>query len=43
MSTTLSSSGVGHIKLSDGTFLKLKILIVNVREAGFSPFLWCKL
>jgi hypothetical protein len=30
--------GAGTIKLSDGTILKLKILIVDVREAGFSPF-----
>jgi hypothetical protein len=38
LNTTLNSSSVGNIKLSDGTVLKLKILIVNVREAGFSPF-----
>jgi hypothetical protein len=33
-----SPVGAGTIKLSDGTILKLKILIVDVREAGFSPF-----
>jgi len=33
-----SPVGVGRIKLSDGTVLKLKILIVDVRESGFSPF-----
>jgi len=30
--------GTGFIKLSDGTILKLRILIVDVKEAGFSPF-----
>jgi hypothetical protein len=29
---------VGRIKLSDGATLKLEILIVDVRESGFSPF-----
>lgn len=33
-----SSMGTGFIKLSDGTILKLRILIVDVKEAGFSPF-----
>ena len=33
-----SSVGTGFIKLSDGTVLKLRILIVDVKEAGFSPF-----
>jgi len=33
-----SSMGTGFIKLSDGTVLKLRILIVDVKEAGFSPF-----
>jgi hypothetical protein len=33
-----SPVGVGRIKLSDGAVLKLKILIVDVRESGFSPF-----
>jgi len=33
-----SPVGVGWIKLSDGAVLKLKILIVDVRESGFSPF-----
>jgi hypothetical protein len=26
------------VRLSDGAVLKLKILIVDVKEAGFSPF-----
>jgi len=30
--------GIGRIKLSDGAVLKLKILVVDVRESGFSPF-----
>jgi hypothetical protein len=30
--------GVGDIKLSDGALLRLKILIVDVKEIGFSPF-----
>jgi len=33
-----SPVGIGWIKLSDGAVLKLKILIVDVRESGFSPF-----
>jgi len=33
-----SPVGVGRIRLSDGTVLKLKILIVDVRESEFSPF-----
>ena len=33
-----SSVGTGFIKLTDGTVLKLRILIVDVKEAGFSPF-----
>lgn len=33
-----SDVGTGRIKLSDGAVLKLRILIVDVREAGFSPF-----
>jgi hypothetical protein len=33
-----SSVGVGRVRLSDGAVLKLKILIVDVKEAGFSPF-----
>jgi hypothetical protein len=32
------SIGVGDIKLSDGAHLRLKILIVDVKEIGFSPF-----
>lgn len=28
----------GFIKLSDGTALKLKIYIVDIKEMGFSPF-----
>jgi len=30
--------GTGIIKLSDGATLKLSILIINIKEAGFSPF-----
>jgi hypothetical protein len=30
--------GVGVIKLSDDSVLQLKILIIDVKEAGFSPF-----
>jgi hypothetical protein len=30
-----SSVGVGRVRLSDGAVLKLKILIVDVKEAGF--------
>lgn len=33
-----SEVGTGYITLSDGTKLKLRILIVDVREVGFSPF-----
>ena len=29
---------MGRIKLSDGTVLKLKICVVDVREVGYSPF-----
>lgn len=36
MNTT--SVGVGRIKLSDGTTLKQKILIIDVKEFGRSPF-----
>jgi hypothetical protein len=37
---TVSSQpiGVGDIKLSDGAHLRLKMLIVDVKEIGFSPF-----
>jgi len=38
MSAALSPVGVGWIRLSDGAVLKLKILIVDVKECGFSPF-----
>jgi hypothetical protein len=38
MSIASNPIGVGRIKLSDGTVLKLKIFIVDVRESGFSPF-----
>jgi hypothetical protein len=38
VSTTSNPIGVGRIKLSDGAVLKLKILIVDVKESGFSPF-----
>jgi len=34
----LSDVGTSFIKLSDGTELKLRILIVDVKELGFSPF-----
>lgn len=34
----ISSVGTGFIKLADGAVLKLRILIVDVKEAGFSPF-----
>lgn len=34
----VASTKIGLIKLSDGSTLKLKIFIVDVREAGFSPF-----
>lgn len=30
--------GTGSVKLVDGTVLELKILIVDVKEIGFSPF-----
>jgi len=30
--------GVGIIKLSDGSILQLKVFIIDVKEAGFSPF-----
>jgi hypothetical protein len=29
---------MGRIKLSDGTVIKLKTLIVDMKESGFSPF-----
>jgi len=35
---TPSDVGTGFIKLSDGAELKLRILIVDVKEVGFSPF-----
>jgi hypothetical protein len=38
VSVASSPVGVGRIRLSDGAILKLKILIVDVRESGFSPF-----
>jgi len=33
-----SEAGTGYITLSDGAKLKLRILIIDVKEAGFSPF-----
>jgi len=33
-----NDSKAGIIKLSDGTVLKLRVFIIDVREAGFSPF-----
>jgi len=38
VSVTPSPINVGRIKLSDGAVLKLKILVVDIRESGFSPF-----
>jgi hypothetical protein len=38
VSIASSPVGVERIRLSDGAVLKLKILIVDVRESGFSPF-----
>jgi hypothetical protein len=32
------SLGLGFITVSDGTVLKLKISIVDIKEIGFSPF-----
>jgi hypothetical protein len=32
------TSKEGVIKVADGTTLRLKIMIIDVREAGFSPF-----
>jgi len=32
------SPGLGFITVSDGTILKLKISIIDIKEAGFSPF-----
>jgi len=34
----VSREEVGLIRLADGSELKLRILVVDVREAGFSPF-----
>jgi len=34
----MSSPGLGFITVSDGTVLKLKISIVDIKEMGFSPF-----
>jgi len=31
------AEGMGRIKLSDGTELALRIMILDIREAGFSP------
>jgi len=30
--------GVGRVELSDGAVLLLKVMVVHVKEAGFSPF-----
>ena len=38
MNIVSNGVGTGFIKLSDGTVLKLRILIVDVKETGFSPF-----
>jgi hypothetical protein len=32
------AEGAGRIKLGDGTELELRIMILDIREAGFSPF-----
>lgn len=34
----LSGPGLGFIKLADGTVIKLKIAIIDIKEVGFSPF-----
>jgi hypothetical protein len=38
LSLPVSREEVGLIRLADGSELKLRILVVDVREAGFSPF-----
>ena len=38
MSVSGQPFGVGSIKLSDGAVLRLRILIVDIKEMGFSPF-----
>ncbi len=38
LSLPVSGEEVGLIRLADGSELKLRILVVDVREAGFSPF-----
>ena len=35
---SVKSSKQGVVKLSDGAILRLKITVVDAREAGFSPF-----
>jgi len=37
LSLPVSGEEVGLIRLADGSELKLRILVVDVREAGFSP------
>jgi len=34
----VKQSEIGIVKLSDGTILKLRVAVVDAREAGFSPF-----
>ncbi|ADC64670.1 hypothetical protein Ferp_0496 [Ferroglobus placidus DSM 10642] len=38
MSLGIQNSHVGKIVLEDGTVLRLRVAIVDVRETGFSPF-----
>jgi hypothetical protein len=34
----IEGTGIGRVKLSDGSILKLKILVVDIKESGFSPY-----
>lgn len=34
----MSYAGTGSIKLADGSELRLRIMIVDIKETGFSPF-----
>jgi len=38
MGAISSPTGVGRLRLSDGAVLNLKIMVVDVKESGFSPF-----
>jgi hypothetical protein len=33
-----SEIGIGRVKLADNTVIRLKILIIDAKESGFSPF-----